>query len=286
MVNIEYISVNSSADSILLKVSTVPGQIISSILVWDKDNYKDYPTAYDVSSYLSGTSNVEVLSIPSSELNTNFISGVYFVEATSDEVTDNSSFGIVANLTSYYECLFSRLNKISIKDCGAGKYNNSIQDRDNSTYLLSSLLQSIPENIEKAKFTNIVSIMNSIEEICDPCCNTYNTEIVGPSYTWGTEPFAPSDITIVDSNGDPVLDITVVDNIITINDLPLIPCFSGIAKLYNTENTLIDTFAVTANSTVPRTLPDEVYDIQVDGVSQQIISIPVYKNETINITAQ
>jgi len=77
-------------------------------------------------------------------------------------------------------------------------------------------------------------------------------------------------------------DIKNTTNVIDI--LPVgVSCADSYYIIQNSENTLINSGSINSGGTKYVNLPDEVYKIYVGGVLKQTISIPIYKNETINI---
>ena len=197
MIDIKYLRINTLATHIELKVETTPGNIFTKILIWNKDSFKDYDIAFDVSSYIIGTSNVEILNIPASELGVTEISGMYFLEFETDEVDDvdntccdcnsNTTMGIVANLVPYYNCLADKVLNIDIKNCGDEVYNNCGKSNNEDAYYITSLLQTLNMSILSGYFEDSINILNNLEDICDPChsCVDYGDTDIFCGYGYG-----------------------------------------------------------------------------------------------------
>lgn len=169
MININLLKINSSQNEINVEVSTSIGNKFTKIYLWENNNYKDYAKAIDVSNLIQGTSNVEVISIPSSVLDREFFTGIYILEFTTDENNDNIKEGVVANLIQYFECLINKTLKLNIKNCKI-EYNSDCDDCDaKSLLMINTLINSIKISLQLGYYREAITIMYKLDSICGTC---------------------------------------------------------------------------------------------------------------------
>ena len=107
MITLNSLKIDTLYANINVDVATTVGNLITKMLLFTVDTYKDYSKAINLSHLLDGTDETEVLTIPASEIDADLekIHGVFWLEFTSDEVIvpedcDNDSnkvIGIVSN---------------------------------------------------------------------------------------------------------------------------------------------------------------------------------------------
>lgn len=166
MVSINSLKINESSNSIDVDVNTTVGNIINQVLLWDIKTFKDYSEAVRLSSFLTNTDEKEVFSIPASNLDLTNITGLFFLEFTSNEPTDNISLGVVSNFIPYYECLLNKALKVEVKSC--------VNDYD--LLLLSALINSLNSAIKSGFYEESVKLIEKIEDLCDVCYNCIDYE--------------------------------------------------------------------------------------------------------------
>lgn len=119
MLYINTLRISDNRQTIDINIETSEGNTITQILFWDKDTYKDYSTAIDLSSKLSQTNNVEIISVLPSDLGIENFDGIYIFEFTTTDVdTDQCSdcnestlIGVTADFTKYHECILDSILK-------------------------------------------------------------------------------------------------------------------------------------------------------------------------------
>jgi hypothetical protein len=186
MVNINSLRIDSFAENILVDVSTAVGQTITSVKIWKSDEYKT-STFTDVSDLLSGISEVENFTIPAERLGLSYISGLYMIEFTSDEVispdeccNSNNTTGVVANFVQYEECILNKVLATEIDNCNVITLSDCENCGDNVLYA-SMFLTSLHTAVKNGFYNEANTIMKQLDEMCEICntCPAYgNTEIV------------------------------------------------------------------------------------------------------------
>lgn len=172
MVKINIFQITPDRTKINVSVETAVGETIDSVKIWTEDTFKDGALAIDLASKLQGTNNKEVFTIDASELGLNLLNGIYFIEATSTNVTtpdpectdcDNLSLlGVTANLSHYDECLLDRVLSV----------HYDVSDVDNNTslndiYNISMLIESICKSIKFGYYQNAIDVLSTLKVMCN-----------------------------------------------------------------------------------------------------------------------
>ena len=75
--------ITNNGKELLINVETNVGYTIESILLWDKNNFKDYSLAYNLTNYLEQISETENLTILAEDLNITSFNDIWFIEIES-----------------------------------------------------------------------------------------------------------------------------------------------------------------------------------------------------------
>lgn len=291
MITIGPISINPTAGEIAVEVVTSNGNVFTGMTVWDAYTYKDYASGVDLSSLLSGTTNAENLTIAASDMGVPEFTGIYFIEFTTDEPEENTKTAVVANLASYYNCLYTNLDKLSIKNCGKPVADDcGRKSTEEYVYYVAALIQSLGHQVMLGDFKKAAKIALKLEKSCGGCCNKTDTEFTTEAYSWGTgTSLAIPSMTYVDSNGDPV-NVVISGEIVTITDLPCEeceecePCEGVLVTVTNSEgHPLIDpTIVGPGPGTHPIVIGDSIVTLE-DGDENFLSStnVPAGKPATI-----
>lgn len=200
MIKINSIKINSIGDKVNFNVETTIGNRFVKLLTWDEDSYKDYSMAVDISSFLSKVSNIENMEIPLLDLQQPEFKGLIFFEFTTNENSNNTAIGFIANLTKYHNCLTNKLlaidickNKLVFKrekkdtwedctststtdtccdDCDDAKTkcNEIIDDCGNNIFYLNSLMPAIYRALLCNEYSISVKLLKRIKEMAIDCC--------------------------------------------------------------------------------------------------------------------
>jgi len=114
----------------------------------------------------------------------------------------------------------------------------------------------------------------SPQPICFPATVTLN----GGSFL-EVESGETANILLVDQGGNPVIPESVIDNIIVVD----VTCEQATAIIKNSQGTVILTEEIPSGGTEVIILPDEQYEVEVDGEVVSSGSVPVYGDEDIII---
>jgi len=142
MIYINNLSINNDATNINVDITTNVSSIITKVLLWNENTFKDYGTAIDVSFKLEQTSNNEVFIITTNDININSFNGIWFLEITSNYVEDsdciscqNAVIGIAANLNNIKSYILDRV--LELDDCVGCRNNHDNIDNITNLYLIN-----------------------------------------------------------------------------------------------------------------------------------------------------
>lgn len=189
MVLINSLNINELSDKIEVMVTTDTGVTITKVLVWNSSTYQDPAQAIDVSSLLTGATNVETFDIPADMLGVTNVLGLWFVEFTTSEVVepedccqDNVRLGMVANFTKYHECILNKFLSSEIDNCDLTKYSlkNHCQECGSDPIYTSTLLDTLYFAVGSGFITEAISLIETLDEICEIChnCPDYGTTVL------------------------------------------------------------------------------------------------------------
>lgn len=181
MIIINNFEIQNNGQDLALNVQTETGFTITSVLLWNMNDFKDYTKAINLDYKLEQTSNTESFIVTAEELSINKFEDIWFVEIQSDYVPENDcdnfvtpALGITYNLSPYYLCLleqFLKSQKNPCIDC-----NNTMID---DLVLTSSLMIDIIEKaIEQGYYLQAISILAKLKKVCNirKCNNCENVE--------------------------------------------------------------------------------------------------------------
>ena len=189
MISINTLKIDVFAEKIIVDVSTTPGTVITKVLVWNSDTFKDYSQAIDLSSLIDGSDETESFSIFAQEhLNVEKITGLWFVEFESDEeiipddciTNTNTALGVTANLIPYHECILNKLLKTDVDECKP-VINNECNECAGNVFYINTLLTTVRDAIKFGYYEEAAKIINNLNDLCDVChtCPDYgNTQLI------------------------------------------------------------------------------------------------------------
>jgi len=166
--------VSNDLSTIDLKVEVNAGETVTQMLLWDEKSYRDPSKSVDLTSLLSGSTNIEDLSITTSSANLSSFTGMYFVQI----ITSDSEASVVAtfNLTQYFTVQAKLIANIDLSclSCNSNFQNALLFDmylEATKQALLVGRYQDAIENLSKLIITIDTSNCDSCSDI-DPLVST------------------------------------------------------------------------------------------------------------------
>ncbi len=171
MIIINNFEIVNNGTRLNIDVETNIGYTINSILLWDINSFKDYSLSYNLSSYLSQTSNIESFYIDAIDLGIEKFEDILFLEVKDNyvepecECPSKPGIGIVYNLLPYYKCMLNYILKTNINNC-----NNDIEI--NNIITINLLIDSIEKALEVGFYLQAIDLLKKLKKLCDiTSCN-------------------------------------------------------------------------------------------------------------------
>lgn len=178
MITVNNFQIQNNGTELLIDVSTELGSTITSLLLWNMNDFKDYTKAINLEYKLEQIDNTESFVVTVEELNITSFDDVWFIEIQSDYVpVDNCgefldpALAITYNLTPYYQCLLDKFLSIKIDEC-----KNCNESLVNDFVLtIDLLIHMVEEGIQEGYYEQVISLISKLKKLCslDKCKNCY-----------------------------------------------------------------------------------------------------------------
>jgi len=159
----------NNGQELAIDVETVEGSLITSIQLWNIDNFKSEDLSIDLNYKLEQINNKEIFIVTAEELNLTSFTDIWFIEIQSDYVgpegcstCQDPALGITYNLQSYYKCMLNYLLTAE----KSTDYNSTSIYNDNLTITVNLLIDSIEKSLEIGYYSQAIEILNNLKKLC------------------------------------------------------------------------------------------------------------------------
>lgn len=158
----------NNGQQLAIDVETTLGYNITSILLWNMDNFKDYALSTSLNYKLEETNNREVIIVQATELGLIAFSDLWFIEVESDAPEETCSnclipaLGITYSLLPYYKCMLDSLLSAEITECSTC---NDLPSK-NLVITISLLIDSVEKAIELGYYLQAIANVNKLKKLC------------------------------------------------------------------------------------------------------------------------
>ncbi len=176
MITVNKFQIQNDSTELSIELTTELGSTITSVLLWNMNDFKDYTKAININSKLDQLDNTESFIVTATELDITSFDDVWFIEIQSDFIPDNNcgefldpALAITYNLTPYYQCLLDKFLEIKIDDC-----KNCNESFTNDFILtINLLIEMIEKGIEEGYYEQIIGMITKLKKLCslDKCNN-------------------------------------------------------------------------------------------------------------------
>lgn len=163
MIKINNFQIIENGDKLAINVETNTGSIITSILLWNNDTFKDDSKSISLNYKLEKINNKEIFIVNASEIQVDNFKDIYFIEVISDYENDTPALGITYNLLSYYNCLLNYV--LENKDSNCSDCNNSYINKTAIT--INLLIDSIEKGIETGYYSEAIDMLQELKKLCN-----------------------------------------------------------------------------------------------------------------------
>lgn len=181
MIVVNNFDIQNNGQDLVINVQTEVGSIITSILLWNMNDFKDYSKAINLDYKLIQENNQESFTVTASELSISEFTDVWFIEIQSDYVPENNcdlfitpALAITYNISPYYKCALGQFLKLQNNPCIDCK-NSLIDDL---TLTISLLIDMFEKAIEEGYYLQAVTMIAKLKKICNikKCNNCKSVE--------------------------------------------------------------------------------------------------------------
>ena len=108
MITVNNLEIQENGSQLAINIQTETGSLITSILLWNMNTFKDYTKAINLDYKLEQLTNIESFIVTAEELQISSFDDIWFIEVQSDYIpVDNCgefldpALGITYNLSPY-----------------------------------------------------------------------------------------------------------------------------------------------------------------------------------------
>jgi len=181
MINVNNINISNDGKTLNINIEVGNTYNITSIKLWNQNNYKDYATALDLSYKLEQINNKEILIFTKEELNYNSFDGIYFIEIQSNEPDNNECelcpnplLAVISKLDIYYKCMTELILEADI--CNTNLFSTEVCDDNkiNKALSINLFIEAINQSLELGQFIEAISLLSNLKKLCTKCksCTT------------------------------------------------------------------------------------------------------------------
>lgn len=151
---------------LIINIEVPIGSIITSLLLWDINTFKNIDLAKSLNYKLQQINNIETITVNASELQLTSFVDIYFLEFKINNVNNeciNGYLGITYNLQSYYKCM---LNFLLESQKNSNNDNINIYE-NNLTITTNLLINSIEKSLEIGYYLEAIDMLKKLKQICN-----------------------------------------------------------------------------------------------------------------------
>lgn len=182
MITVNNFEIQNNGEQLAIDVQTESGSLITSILLWNMNNFKDYTKAINLDYKLTNVNNTESFIVTAEELELGSFTDVWFIEIQSDYIpVDNCgefldpALAITYNLSPYYKCLLNEFLKEQKSKSSCKTCDYEISDLVLS---ISLMIDIIEKAIEEGYYLQAIETLEKVKKFCSitKCTNCERVE--------------------------------------------------------------------------------------------------------------
>lgn len=170
MIKINNFQIIDNGDKLVVDVETNPGSSITSILLWNNENFKNEIPFKDLNYKIEAINNKEVFIVTASELGIDLFRDIYFIEVKSnyeneEDVCDTCGYpalGITYSFIEYYNCLLNYVLENKDSNC----YNCESSYINKIAITINMLIDSIEKGIEAGYYNESINMLKELKKLC------------------------------------------------------------------------------------------------------------------------
>lgn len=163
MATINRFRVSNDLSTLELTISTTVGNTITSLVLWTHENFKDPDRSRDLSSFLTGSSNIETITLTAAQVGETMLESIYFIEAVSSDAPDTPQLGIAVDFTRFQICITEILCRVAVQTI----YNDN-EIHKAITY--NMYIESLRNTILEGRYRLSIGFFNNLNRVCQSEC--------------------------------------------------------------------------------------------------------------------
>jgi len=169
MIKINNFQIINNGSQLAIDVETNVGSLITSILLWNNETFKDESLAISLNYKLEQINNKEIFIVNATEIPISNFEDIYFIEVTSNYIDEDEcstctqpALGITYNLLPYYKCMLNYILEDKNNNCT--DCNNNY--KNNIVITANLLIDSIEKGIEIGYYSQAIEMLSKLKKIC------------------------------------------------------------------------------------------------------------------------
>lgn len=167
-ITINNFKITNKGQQVLIDIETDIDNTLSYLLLWKMNDYKDATKTIDLSSYLSKTSNREVLVINASDVGVSIFEDMAFLEVASTIPQQDDcgnlllpTLGVTYDLAKYYRCMIKELLELPLDNtiCQNNKVNDMV-------ITIGLLIDTTVKSIQLGYYSEAKMTIKRLQSLC------------------------------------------------------------------------------------------------------------------------
>ena len=179
MITVNNLEIQENGSQLAINIQTETGSLITSILLWNMNTFKDYTQAINLDYKLEQLTNIESFIVTAEELNISSFDDIWFIEVQSDYIPKDNcgefldpALAITYNLSPYYKCLLNRFFEHQKNPCT----NCTDPFIDKLVLSIGLTLDIVEKSIEEGYYLQAIELIKKLKKFCNiKKCNNCET---------------------------------------------------------------------------------------------------------------
>lgn len=177
MIYVNNASIIDNGKAILIDLETdLEVDRIINLTLWVNENFKDYSKTIDISHYIDGSTNKELIKINALDLDLISFQGLIYIEAEDNSDTEencsdctNTKLIILTNFNKFYLCMVKELNKVHLDSCIKEGSNCCDIKNFDKVILMQNIIEGIKLNLKVGRYNVATEYMKKLNKLCKNC---------------------------------------------------------------------------------------------------------------------
>jgi hypothetical protein len=169
MITVNNFEIQENGSQLAIDVQTETGSLITSILLWNINTFKDYSATINLNYKLTQLTNQESFIVTAEELQIASFDDMWFIEIQDNYIPEDNcgqfldpALAITYNLSPYYKCLLNRFFESQKNPCT--NCDNPFIDK--LVLSIGLTLDIIEKSIEEGYYLQAIDLIKKLQKFC------------------------------------------------------------------------------------------------------------------------